>query len=181
MPTWHVVLNAMIGLLQLALALIVMRYLGRFGRAFPWLGALMAYFMIRGSARVYTSFYETGEEAVVLFTDTFLVGALLLLILGVERTVAGLKLQLEAARQKETEYERALDDYHALARHRLANPLTAIVGGVVTLRDMPDLDRKTQLEVIAGIEEAVHQLEGISLDPASDAPEESMLRPRPDV
>jgi signal transduction histidine kinase len=181
MPTWHVVLNAMIGLLQLALALVVLRHLGRFGRSFPWLGALMAYFMVRGSARVYTSFYDRGEEAVQLFTDSILVGALLLLILGIRRTVAGLKLQLDLARKRESEYERALDDYHALARHRLANPLTTIVGGVATLRDMPDLDRATQREVLAGIENAARELEVISLDPGSDAPEESSLRPRPDL
>jgi hypothetical protein len=37
-------LNAAVGLLQLTLAALVARHLVRFGRAFPWLGALMAYF-----------------------------------------------------------------------------------------------------------------------------------------
>jgi hypothetical protein len=44
MGEWAGFLNAAVGLLQLTLAALVARHLVRFGRAFPWLGALMAYF-----------------------------------------------------------------------------------------------------------------------------------------
>ena len=181
MADWDVVLNAGLGLLQLALALLVVRHLVRFGRAFPWLAALMLYFALRGTARLYDAFATNGEEVFEVVTDAVLVVVVVLLMLGIERTVAGLKLALEAAQLREGEYQRALADYRALARHRLANPLTAILGGLRTLREMPDLPRETQVELLDGIEAAAAELERVSLDPVAESPEEQALNPRPEV
>ncbi|HVM16390.1 MAG TPA: hypothetical protein VM290_02260 [Gaiellaceae bacterium] len=181
MAEWPEILDAAIGLLQLALAALVVRHLVRFGRAFPWLAALMVYFALRGTARLYGAFADDGEEAFEVVTDALLVGVVVLLILGIRRTVAGLKLALDAAELREREYERALAEYRTLARHRLANPLTAILGGLRTLRDLPDLDRATRDELLAGMEQAAHELERVSLDPAPASPEERTLNPRPDV
>jgi signal transduction histidine kinase len=181
MVTWGAFLNAVTGLLQLTLVVLVARHLLGFVRSFPWLAALMAYFALRGTARLYTAFFDEGQEAFEAVTDGVLVIVLVLLIVGMRRTVAGLKLALEAAHLRQSEYERALSEYRALARHRLANPLTAIIGGVATLRDMPHLDRKTQLDLLAGIEGAARELEEVSLDPEPEAPEERTLNPRPEV
>jgi signal transduction histidine kinase len=174
-------LDAVIGLLQLTLAAAVARSLLGFVRSFPWLAALMAYFALRGSARLYGAFYDNGEEAFELATDAVLVVVLVLLIVGMRRTVAGLKLALDEARLRRDEYERALVDYRTLARHRLANPLTAIIGGLQTLRDLADLDRETEVELLDGMEQAARELEAISLDPVAEAPEELLLKPRPEL
>ena len=181
MGDWVEFLDAAIGLLQLTLAIVVVRHLVRFGRAFPWLAALMAYFGLRGAARLASAFTDNGAEVFEAVTDVVLVVVILLLIVGIERTVSGLALALDAARLRESEYERALHDYRALARHRLANPLTAILGGLRTLREMPDLPRETQLELLDGVEAAARELERVSLDPTVGGPEERDLNPRPDV
>jgi signal transduction histidine kinase len=181
MAGWADYLNVVVGVLQLSLALLVMRHLGRFGRAFPWLAALMIYFALRGLDRIAVAFFDEGAQVFDAATDVVLVVVIVLLIVGIERTVSGLKLALDSAELRESEYERALADYRILARHRLANPITAIVGGLATLRDMPELDRQAREEVLAGMEEAARELGQVSLDPRPEAPEERTLRPRPDL
>jgi signal transduction histidine kinase len=181
MPDWDVLLNAVIGLLQLTLAVLVAPQLVRFGRTFPWLAALVAYFALRGTARLHAAFFDNGGEAIEIATDIVLLAVLVLLVVALRRTVAGLKGAIDSARLRESEYQRALTDYRTLARHRLANPLTAVLGGIQTLREIPDLDRETQLELLEGIEESARELERISLDPEAASPEERALNPRPDI
>ncbi len=179
MPAWGDVLNAAIGLLQLTLAVLVVRHLVRFGRAFPWLVALMAYFALRGTARLFAAFSDNGEEAFELVTDAVLVVVLIMLLVGIERTVNGLRAAMDAARMRESEYQRALADYRTLARHRLANPLSAIRGGIATLREMENLDETTRAQLLEMIDHEANRLEHITLDPDVLSPEERSLRPRP--
>ncbi|MBD0330301.1 MAG: hypothetical protein ICV64_09390 [Thermoleophilia bacterium] len=173
-------LNLALGLLQLALAAVVLRNLGRFGRAFPWLAALMAFFALRGVDRLYVALAD--EEPVVFSAvlDGMLLVVLVLLLVGLERTVRGLRVAIEDADLRTVEYERALQDYRALARHRLANPLAAIRGGITTLRETP-LDEATREQLLAMIESETRRLEQITLDPEPIAPEERSLRPRPET
>ena len=98
-----------------------------------------------------------------------------------ERVVGVAAEAFYAARYREQEYERALADYRRLARHRLANPLTAIRGGVSALRTLPDLDDERRAELLAMIEREALRLEHIALDPATRTPEESTLHPQPRV
>jgi signal transduction histidine kinase len=179
LPDWADFVNVVVGVLQLVLAGVVLRHLGRFGRAYPWLALLMAYFMLRGVDRIYTAFVGVGEEAFSLFSDAVLVIVLVMLIVGIRRTVSGLRFAEDSAHLREVEYQRALSDYRVLARHRLANPLTAVLGGITTLRDMPDLDPETRDELLAQMEAAAQQLERVSLDPKAESPEERSLEPSP--
>lgn len=162
--------------LELALALVVLRYLWRFGRSFPWLGALMLYFAFRGSARLYAAIAGTESESLALTSDALLVVVLLLTTAGLGRTVRALHLALDDARIRAEEYERAVVDYRRLARHRLANPLTVVGGGIRTLRlrgrELPPAEADA---LLASIEEAVERLERISLAPDELAPEEHEL------
>jgi signal transduction histidine kinase len=67
-------------------------------------------------------------------------------------------------------------------RHRLANPITAISGSARLLHDVPDLDEGTRREFVAAILAQAERLEAVALEPdAPLAPEESGLRPRPDL
>src|SRR5581483_3585461 len=142
--------------LELVLALVVLRYLWRFGRSFPWLGALMLYFAFRGSARLYAAVSGTESESLALTSDALLVVVLLLTTAGLGRTVRALHLALDDARIRAEEYERAVVDYRRLARHRLANPLTVVGGGIRTLRlrgrELPPAEADA---LLASIEEAV--------------------------
>jgi len=174
-------LSLVIGALELTLALVVLRHLGRFGRTMPWLAVLMAFFAFRGVDRVYVAIRGDEPTAVALASDSVLVLVLVLLLFGIERTVRGLRLAQDEASYREAEYERALSHYRTLARHRLANPITAIRGGVATLKTMPEVDRETQLQLLETIDREAARLETVALDPDPASTEERGLRPRPDV
>ncbi len=177
--TLPALLSLLIGSLQLILALVVGRQLGRYGRAFPWLAALTVFFALRGVMRIYASFAGEAPEALAASVDVLLIVALLLLIAGVDRTARGLRLAENEALYREDEYARALADYRRLARHRLANPLTVIRGGVVALRSFPDLDADQRDELLDAMERETRRLETIALEPQPQSPEEELLEPRP--
>jgi signal transduction histidine kinase len=169
-----------VGFLQIGLALVIGRRLGRLGRQFPWLAALTVFFALRGVTRLAETMAGRRVEAIAEPVDVLLVLALVLVIVGFDRTIRGLLLAQDAARYREQEYERALADYRRLARHRLANPLTAIRGGVAALRTL-ELDEERRDELLAMIEREALRLEHVALDPAPRAPEESTLQPSPRV
>jgi signal transduction histidine kinase len=168
-----------VGALQLLLALIIARRLGRLGSVFPWLGALTAFFALRGLTRIAETWAGGRVESLAVPVDALLVAALLLLIIGLDRTINGLTLAQDAARYRAAEYERALVDYRRLARHRLANPLTAVRGGIAALRTLPDLDDQKRQELLDMVEREAARLETVALDPVTRSPEERGLRPRP--
>ncbi len=167
-----------VGVLQIVLALVVARRLARFGRVFPWLGALTIFFALRGVTRVVDAFTDS-TEALAVPVDLLLILVLILLILGFDRTTRALLLAQDEARYREEEYERALADYRRLARHRLANPLTAIQGGIAALKTFPGLDETRRAELLDVIEAESRRLEHIVLEPHALTPEERGLRPRP--
>jgi signal transduction histidine kinase len=171
-------LNVAVGVLQLGLAAVVLRHLARFGRAFPWLAALMAFFALRGADRLYVAFADEEPIALTIALDIVVLVVLALLIWGIESTVRGLRATVEDAERSTVEYERALADYRLLARHRLANPLAAIRGGIQTLRET-DVEPATRGQLLAMIDAEAQRLERIALDPEPLAPEERSLRPRP--
>jgi len=78
----------------------------------------------------------------------------------------------------QAEYGRALLEYTQLVRHRIANPLTAIIGGAQTIMDL-DLDRDTQLQLLEAIVEKGKELENVALHPERISPEELSLHPTP--
>jgi signal transduction histidine kinase len=82
------------------------------------------------------------------------------------------------AREAAAEYRRALLDYNQLVRHRIANPLTAIGGGIRTLLER-SLDRATQRELLAAMLTQAELLERVALDPAANGAEEATLIPAP--
>jgi len=173
-------LDLALGVAHLGLAALVLRHLRGFGRAFPWLAALMVFFAVRGSQRVHAAFSDEGEQIFGLAGDALLLLVLVLLLLGLDRTVRALRFSLDEAAARASEYERALADYRRLARHRLANPLAVVRGGVTTLRELElELEPAQRDEILRTIEEAALDLERVALDPQPRGPEERDLRPRP--
>ncbi len=173
------VVNLVLGSIEVALAIVVLRHLGRVGRAFPWLAALMAFFVLRGIDRIYAGL--TDSERLGIVVDAVLVVVVFLLLFGIDKTVNALKAAQQEATYRREEYARALADYKRLARHRLANPITAIQGSISTLRDMPDLDEQTRRALLDAAEGEARRLQAVALDPDVLSDEERMLEPHPNV
>ena len=172
------VLSLLIGLLQVLLAVVAVRELGRYARAFAWLVALGLFFVLRGGMRIYAAFAGSVPETLAVGVDVLLLVVLALLIVGLDQTVRGLQLAENEALYREEEYARALTDYRRLARHRLATPLTVLRSGTTALRSL-DLDARQRVEVLDALEEASRKLEQVALEPEPMSPEERSLEPRP--
>jgi signal transduction histidine kinase len=174
-------LNFLVAILEAGLALIVLRHLARFGRAFPWLAALMAFFFLRAADRLYVAL--AGEEplAFSVLVDGLAVVILVLLLVGMRRMVHGLQAVADAAALREEEYQRALVDYRRLMRHRIANPLAAVRGGIQVLKDLPNLPRDEQSRLLDGVYAAVLRLENVALNPRPLSKEEAALEGRPGI
>src|SRR5262249_53618600 len=95
-----------VGILQVALALVIGRRLGRLGRQFPWLGVLTVFFALRGVTRLAETAAGRRVDSLAEPVDALLVVALVLLIIGFDRTIRGLLLAQDAARYREQEYTR---------------------------------------------------------------------------
>lgn len=173
------VLNFVLASLEAGLALVVLRHLARFGRAFPWLGALMAFFFLRAADRFYVALMGREPLAFSVLVDALAVVFLSLLILGIRRMVRGLQAVENEAALREAEYERALADYRRLMRHRIANPLTAVRGGIQLLRELPDLSREDQTTILDSLQNSAERLENVALNPSPLSKEETYLEGRP--
>jgi signal transduction histidine kinase len=171
-----------IGILEFALGAVVLAHLWRFRRGFPWLIALTAFFFLRASDRIAVGAFGSAPEVLGGLLDPLIVAVLVLLLFSIERIVRGLELAEDAARLRVREYERALIDYRRLARHRLATPLTAILGSARVLLELGPENPALREQMVELLEHSVARLEHVSLDPRSGlAPEEQTLRPSPSL
>ena len=84
----------------------------------------------------------------------------------------------EPVREAAEEYRRALLDYTQLVRHRIANPLTAISGGIRTLLEH-ELDDATREQLLTLMLQKAEELERVALRPDSLRSEEATLAPVP--
>lgn len=171
-------LDLALGSLQLLLAAVVLKHLRRFGRAFPWLVALMLFFALRGLQRLQSAFTDTTQEALGLVADGVLLAVLVLLLVGLRKTVRGLEFALDEADARMEAYGRALHDYRALARHRIANPVTVIRAGLTTLRELEPSPAE-RAAILDAVEQAALELEHVDLEPVVLRPEERGLEPSP--
>lgn len=84
------------------------------------------------------------------------------------------------AREAQGEYDRARHDYQQLVRHRIANPLAAVIGGLETLAAI-DLDPRCREVLLRSTLEQAQRLGSIMLDPSRLGDEEHDLRPVPRI
>lgn len=178
---WSAGLNLGLGAAEVLLGLIVIVQLRRFGRTLPWLVVLMAFFLVRGGDRMYVAFAGREPVSVTTVVDGAVILVLVLLLLGIRKTMRALELLDRDARVRQHEYARALLDYRQLVRHRLANPLTAISGAIATLEARPDLEDAVRAQLLRTVREAAERLERVALEPDLAGAEEQGLdaRPRP--
>jgi signal transduction histidine kinase len=174
--TPHDWLGLGIGGAELLLGIVVLVPLARFARTFPWLVALTLFFVVRGATRVWEGLAGARGEVPVA-TDALVLLVLGSLTVGLPATIRRLRDAEDSAALRRQEYERALADYRALARHRLANAVTIIRGSADTLlcRSLDDDLRTTLLHAIS---REAGRLED-AVEPAARMPEEQVLDPLP--
>lgn len=175
----HQLLEFALGLLYLGLVLVIARRVGRLARAFPWLVVLIVFFALRAVERLMVV-AEIPMSFMPMLLHAASVLALFLLVLGSHRLADALEASQERAEVTTREYERALDHYTQVMRHRLANPLTAIRGGVSTLQHV-ELDDTTRAHLLEAMEQQARELEAIALHPEREGVEEHELDAVPRV
>jgi signal transduction histidine kinase len=171
--------SVFVGLLELALAVVVLSQIARFARTFPWLVALVVFFAVRGIDRILTGASVDVASSFGLASDALVAAVLALLIFQLPETVRRLSAAEHSARWREHEYARALRDYRVLIRHRVANPLTAILGSVATLQELQDLEQADRASLLDTIKREARAIEHLALDTQAVAPEERGLSPVP--
>lgn len=175
-------LDATIGTAEIVLAVMVLRSVWGVRRHALWFVVLAFFFVVRGVDRFVDAFTSRGADAVGLALDASLLVVLVLLLAASERVVRGLELAEDAARFREAEYRRALADYRRLTRHRLATPLTAIIGSVQFLRELRPDEKDLRADLLDTLERESLRLKSLSLDPYDALrPDERELRPSPEL
>jgi signal transduction histidine kinase len=172
-------ISLLVGTLELITAAVAARALVRYRRTFPWLLGFVVFFVIRGGARVYGGITDDPQFGTGTATDVAILVALLMLVVGLDRTVVSLRRLERTADARQREYARALVDYRALARHRLANPIAIIHGGIVTLRESRGLTAEERDRLLDSILAAAAHLSRVALDPTLQGSEEDGLQPEP--
>lgn len=129
--------------------------------------ALLGYFIVRSFTRI----VENGEllqephPRVEFALDALTVAILLYLLTQSARLARVLLADHDEAHYRAEEYERALQHYTQVVRHRLFNPLSVIKGGAVTLRDGTVADPHVRRELLDAMIASAEEIERVSLLP----------------
>ncbi|MGD0167246.1 MAG: histidine kinase dimerization/phospho-acceptor domain-containing protein [Gaiellaceae bacterium] len=179
MANW---VNLIVGVIQIAIAIVVVFELVRLRRGFPPVAILLvAFFVLDGIVALNRPDrllgYSSNLDAVLTVIDTVV---LIGLLVYVRRLVRGALQTVSEAELRAREYERAGRDYASLLRHRIANPLMTIEGAARTLRARRG-DEEKRDQLLESIIEASQNLERISLEPRLRSAEEIELEPVPQL
>ena len=170
-----------VALLNAAMALMLLRYLPRFGRELPWLALLSIYFAARAVRRALSIAHGTvSESRIDLSTDLLLAGVLVGLLFSADRMIRGFAASRDEATYRAQEYERARRDYTQVVRHRIANPLTVILGAAETLQAQL-ADPATTAALLQAVKDSAVQIQEASLEPQRGGVEEHDLDAIPHV
>lgn len=144
----------------------------------PWMWTGVAFCMLRAFDFAFVRTRVIDEPLLVDIMDGVLLVALSVIVLASDRVRRSLLHERRGAAHAQAEYSRALLDYTQLVRHRIANPLTAVIGGVQTLLDV-ELDRATRRELLQAMLASARRLEEVALHPERISREEAELDPTP--
>jgi signal transduction histidine kinase len=101
---------------------------------------------------------------------------LVLAIVDMDHVARGVRRDLERSRSEAAEYERARRDYETLMRHRIANPLAVVSGGIGTLADHGErMDPGTRKLLLDEMAAALERLELVETLPSPRSVEERDL------
>jgi len=173
-----VAFDVVTGAAWLALGVVLLRMCVTHRDARLWLLLGAGFSALRAFDSMLVSTGEVDATWVVRTLDAAVLATLLGLVFGVARLGRDLSRKVDDAEHAEAEYGRALLDYTQLVRHRIANPLTAVKGGIQTLLDLP-LEEAIRRQMLEAMLESARQLERVALHPEQVGAEEGDLRPTP--
>jgi signal transduction histidine kinase len=172
-------LDAVIGAIELALAAMLAVTGLRLHRS-RWLVVFSIFFAVRGLDRVLVGLVGREPATLGLAFDLALIGVLVTLFLTARHALVEVERTRAEARIREQEYQRAVRDYRRFARHRVATPVTAILGSAHALRELDELDEPTRVRLLDSILDEARRLQEVALDPDTPlAAEERTLQPAP--
>lgn len=163
----------------LAFAVVLLRMRAQDRRPMaPWLFLGTAFCLVRAFdvGLVRTGVVDLVDVIEIL--DLVVLVMLAALVFATDRMRRLLDRQRAGAEHAQAEYSRALLDYTQLVRHRIANPLTAVIGGTQTLLEI-NVDDATRRELLESMLESARRLEQVALHPERISREEAGLEPSP--
>jgi signal transduction histidine kinase len=125
-------------------------------------GYLVLHAAVSGMLFLGQRFRLDRDHVHMLATSLDLIGIVVLglAIWDMDRMARSVRRDLQQSKREAREYERARLDYEQLMRHRIANPLTVVSGGIATLREYGDnIAPETRALLLDDIAEALERLE----------------------
>lgn len=175
LSTW---IQAAIGAVWLAFAVVLLRVRVHDGKLAPWLYVAIGFCLLRAFDFLTVRTGALDVAALVVVLDVLVLVTLIVLVVATERLRHGLAREHAGAERAQAEYSRALLDYTQLVRHRIANPLTAVIGGAQTLLEL-EVSEPTRRRLLEAMLDSARQLERVALHPERVSQEEFSLQPSP--
>lgn len=163
------VIDLILGLLNGTVAGYIIVRSRRSGRMGVPMLVLAVFFSIRSLSRLSAAFnFDRTDIANIGFgqaLDVLLVASLVGILVTIERVLRGVAAVEDAARYRQEEYERAKRHYTQVVRHRMMNPIAAIRGAALTLKDRPEISDPTRGQLLDAVVDGCDELEQVSLVP----------------
>ena len=170
--------NIVIGAVWIVFGLALVRVRSHVRVADRWLllGGLLC--ATRAFDRLVVTAAGVDAAPVLLVLEVVVLLVLVSLVVGATKIGRALERRIDEAEHAQNEYGRALLDYTQLVRHRIANPLTAVKGGIQTLLAI-DLAEPVRRNLLESMLVSATELERVALHPKRVSAEERDLRPTP--
>jgi signal transduction histidine kinase len=170
-------LDILIAFGWLALGLVFLREIIAERRLIDWLTLGAAFCTVR-ALELAVGTFDIGPDQLSVALQAAALGVLLALVFGAGRMRQLLVARHEAAKRAEHQFGEALLQYTQLVRHRIANPLTAVIGGIQTLREL-ELSPNVKNELLDAMEDKARELENVALHPERVDVVEQGIGPQP--
>lgn len=158
------IFSLVMGAAFLALAVAVLRLARSTRGGARWLVLIAVFAAVRALDNLIVGFLGYEPASVRVAVDVASLAALLVITLGIARLGLIVENARSAAEREQRRHEANRRYYEQVLRHRLANPLTVLLGGLQTLHDL-ELDMKTRCALVSEMMQQARELENVMLDP----------------
>lgn len=158
------VFSLLVGGAFLAMTVVVVRLAFATPRGGRWMILLGVFAAVRAADNLIVGYLGYEPLSVRVAVDLATLAVLLAMTFAVARVGLIVEVARSGAARERQQHEANRRYYEQVLRHRLANPLTVLLGGLQTLYHV-DLDKKTRCALIEEMMQQAHALEHVMLDP----------------